>query len=93
ERPSYVSLGPVFATKIKPTAEPVGLEYVRQGTGELADTGIGNVAIGGITLDNVEEVLKAGAGAIAVCAAVTEAADPTAVCRALKQKISAFNKE
>jgi len=93
ERPTYVSLGPVFATKIKPSAEPVGLEYVRQGTEELADTGIGNVAIGGITLDNVEEVLKAGAGAIAVCAAVTEAADPTTACRALKQKISAFNKE
>ena len=93
ERPSYVSLGPVFATKIKPSAEPVGLDYVRQGTEELADTGIGNVAIGGITLDNVEEVLKAGAGAIAVCAAVTEAADPTAACRALKQKISAFKKD
>jgi len=93
ERPTYVSLGPVFVTKIKPSAEPVGLDYVRQGTEELADTGIGNVAIGGITLDNVEEVLKAGAGAIAVCAAVTEVADPTAACRALKQKISAFNKE
>lgn len=93
EWPTYVSLGPIFATKTKPSAEPVGLEYVRQGTEELADTGIGNVAIGGITLENVEEVLKAGAGAIAVCAAVIEAADPTAACRALKQKISAFNKE
>jgi len=93
ERPTYVSLGPVFATKIKPSAEVVGVDYVRQGTGKLADTGIGNVAIGGITLDNVEEVLKAGAGAIAGCAAVTEAADPTAATRALKQKISAFNKE
>jgi len=93
ERPTYVSLGPVFATKTKPSAEPVGLDYVRQGTEELVDTGIGNVAIGGITLDNVEEVLKAGAGAIAVCAAVTEAAEPTAACQTLKQKINAFNKE
>ncbi|MBA7714721.1 Thiamine-phosphate synthase [subsurface metagenome] len=93
ERPTYVSLGPVFATKTKPTAEPVGIDYVRQATERLADTGIGNVAIGGITLDNVEEVLSAGARTIAVCAAVTEAADPTAACRALKQKIDAFNKE
>jgi len=91
--PAYVSLGPVFATKTKPTAEPVGLDYVKRGTEKLADTGIGHVAIGGITLDNIEEVLEAGAGTIAVCAAVTEAADPTAVCRALKQKISAFKKD
>jgi thiamine-phosphate pyrophosphorylase len=91
DHPSYVSLGPVFATRTKPTAEPVGLDYVRQATGELADTGIGNVAIGGITLDNVEEVLNAGAGAIAVCAAVTETSDPTAACRALKQKVTAFS--
>ncbi|MHC4462101.1 MAG: thiamine phosphate synthase [Planctomycetota bacterium] len=93
EHPTYVSFGPVFATKIKPSAKPVGLEYVREGTEKLGDTGVGHVAIGGVTLDNVEEVLKAGAGAIAVCAAVTEAADPRAACRALKQKISAFNKE
>jgi len=91
ERPAYVSLGPVFATGTKPTAEPVGLDYVRQGTKELADTGIGHVAIGGITLDNVEEVLNAGAKAIAVCSAVTEVADPTTTCRALKEKITAFS--
>jgi len=93
EHPTYVSLGPVFATTTKPTAEPVGLDYIRQGTKELADTGIGHVAIGGITLDNVEDVLEAGAKAIAVCSAATEAADPTAACRALKGKIMAFNRE
>jgi len=90
ELATYVSLGPVFSTGTKPTAEPVGLDYVKQGVKELTDTGIGHVAIGGITLDNVEEVLNAGAKAIAVCSAVTEAADPTAACRALKQKITAF---
>ena len=45
EYPSYVSLGPVFATKIKPTAEPVGLDYVRQGTEKLADTGICQLSV------------------------------------------------
>jgi len=93
ERPTYVSLGPVFATKTKPTVEPVGIDYVRQGTERLADTGIGNVAIGGITLDNVEEVLSTGARTIAVCAVVTEAADPTTTCKELKEKISAFKKK
>jgi thiamine-phosphate pyrophosphorylase len=93
EYPAYVSLGPVFSTGTKPSAEPVGLDYVRQGTKELADTGIGHVAIGGITLDNVKDVLEAGARAIAVCAAATEVDDPTAACRALKEKIAAFSKE
>jgi len=90
ERPTYAALGPVFATETKPTAEAVGLDYVRQATGILADTGICNVAIGGITLDNVEDILKAGAKAIAVCAAVTKASDPAAACGAMKEKIMAF---
>ncbi|GAI57472.1 unnamed protein product, partial [marine sediment metagenome] len=81
--PTYVSLGPVFSTGTKPTAEPVGLGYVKQATEILGRTGIGHVAIGGITLDNVEDVLNAGARAIAVCSAVIEAADPTAACKAL----------
>jgi thiamine-phosphate pyrophosphorylase len=92
ERPTYAALGPVFATETKPTAEAVGLDYVRQATERLDDTGICNVAIGGITLDNVEDVLRAGAKAIAVCAAVTKASDPARACRALKEKIAAFDK-
>ena len=92
ERPTYAALGPVFTTETKPTAEAVGLDYVRQATGILADTGIGNVAIGGIKLDNVEDVLRAGAKAIAVCAAVTKAGNPAAACRVLKEKIAAFKK-
>jgi thiamine-phosphate pyrophosphorylase len=87
-----VSLGPVFSTGTKPTAEPVGLDYVRDAIKELADTGVASVAIGGVTLDNVERVVQAGAGRIAVCSAVTEAKDPAAACRALKQKIAAFKK-
>jgi len=90
--PTYVSLGPVFATATKPTAEPVGLDYVRQAMGKLAGTGIGSVAVGGITLDNVEDVLSAGAERVAVCSAVTEAGDATAACRALKEKITAFER-
>ena len=87
ENPTYVALGPVFATGTKPAVPAVGLEYVRGAQDVLASTGVGHVAIGGITLDNVEEVLKAGARAIAVCAAVMKAADPAAACGALKEKI------
>ncbi len=93
ERPTYAALGPVFATATKPTAPAVGLDYVRQAKEILDGTGIGNVAIGGITMDNVEEVLEAGADAIAVCASVTKAADPAKACRALKEKITTFKSD
>jgi thiamine-phosphate pyrophosphorylase len=89
EHPVYVGLGPVFPTKTKPTADAVGLDYIRQAKNILTDTGIGHVAIGGITPDNVEEVLNAGAESIAVCSAVTEAGDPEAACKAMKAKIAA----
>jgi thiamine-phosphate pyrophosphorylase len=92
ESPAYVSLGPVFATKTKPAVKAVGLDYIRQAKDVLAEARIASLAIGGITLDNVEEVLKAGATAIAVCSAVAEVADPASMCRALKQKIGDFDK-
>jgi thiamine-phosphate pyrophosphorylase len=93
ELPTYVSLGPVFSTGTKPAAKPVGLDYVKQATEILADIGIGHAAIGGITPDNVGQVLSAGAAAIAVGLAITEAGDPTAACRALKEKITALSKD
>jgi len=93
EHLTYVGLGPVFATPTKPGADAVGLEYVTGATQELADTGIAHVAIGGVTTDNVEQVLGAGAECIAVCSAVTHAGDPAAACRIFKEKIKAFRKD
>ena len=87
---TYVGLGPVFTTPTKPTAEAVGLEYVRQATKVLNDTAITGVAIGGINLDNTEKVINAGATALAVCRAVTHTKNPTQACRQLKQKILAL---
>ena len=92
DNPAYVSLGPVFATPTKPDIETVGLDYVKKGVEMLGDTGIGHVAIGGITPENVGQVLAAGARVIAVCSAAASAADPAAVCRRLKVEITQFNK-
>ncbi|MEJ2649534.1 MAG: thiamine phosphate synthase, partial [Sedimentisphaerales bacterium] len=90
EQPTYVSLGPVFSTGTKPSAQPVGLEYVRNGTAFLKEEAIGHAAIGGITEENIAQVLEAGASCIAVSKAVIEAADPAAACRSLRQKITAY---
>jgi thiamine-phosphate pyrophosphorylase len=90
ELPTYVSLGPVFATPTKPETKPVGIDYVKQALPILAGTGIYSVAIGGITLENIDAVLRAGAQTIAVSSAVAASPDPTAVCGNLKGKITAF---
>jgi thiamine-phosphate pyrophosphorylase len=84
-RPSYIALGAVFptTTKVMPTA-PQGLRrlarYVR-----LLDGVVPLVAIGGIDLQVLPEVLATGVGCAAVVRAVTEAADPAAAVSALQQ--------
>ena len=90
ELPTYVSLGPIFPTPTKPNIEPVTLDYLKQALPILSDTGVHHVAIGGITADNIDTVLKAGAKTIAVSSAVTSSPDPTAACKKLKGKIAAF---
>lgn len=88
----YVGVGPVFPTGTKPKVQAVGLDYVRQAAALAKKAGIVPVAIGGITLQNVDDVLAAGAEAIAVCSAVANAPDPTAASRKLKEKITAYSK-
>lgn len=88
--PTYVSLGPIFATGTKPTLEPVGLEYVKKGTEFLSNTGTGHAAIGGITIENIDQVLKAGARTIAVCAAITKTDEPAAACSKFKEAVTGF---
>jgi thiamine-phosphate pyrophosphorylase len=84
-RPSYIALGAVFptTTKVMPTA-PQGLKrlarYVR-----LLDGVVPLVAIGGIDLQVLPQVLATGVGCAAVVRAVTEAADPAAAVSALQQ--------
>jgi len=85
--PTYVALGPAFATPTKSTIDVAGLDYIQKGLGALDGTGISHVAIGGITADNVERIIAAGARRIAVCSAVTASSDPAEACRKLKDRI------
>jgi thiamine-phosphate pyrophosphorylase len=63
-RPDYVAIGPVFGTVSKVNPEPVvGLDGVREAR---ALTTRPLVAIGGITSENAQSVLEAGADAVAV---------------------------
>jgi len=88
QMPAYVGLGPINATPTKPNAQPVGLEYIKDAVQYLDQTGIGHVAIGGISIENVDSVIKAGAKAVAVCRAVIDSGDPEKECKLLKQRIA-----
>ncbi|MRR37931.1 thiamine phosphate synthase [bacterium] len=66
----YISTGPVYPTPTKPGRAAVGLEYVREAAQNLD---IPAVAIGGIDLTNIDDVLAAGAKTIGVVRACTDA--------------------
>ena len=77
----YVAFGPVFPTTTKQTsAAPIGVEGVRRFR-LVAGVDAVLVAAAGITLETAHEILKAGADAVAVSAALFRAADPAAEFR------------
>ncbi|HEX4125059.1 MAG TPA: thiamine phosphate synthase [Tepidisphaeraceae bacterium] len=80
----YIGVGSVFRSATKPREILPGLEYARQIAAEIP---IPAIAIAGITLQNVDEVLKTGVRSIAVCAAVMEQDDIAAAARAMKERL------
>jgi thiamine-phosphate pyrophosphorylase len=87
QRPHYVGVGAVFTTSTKQQVEVCGLDYVEQATEFLQNKSIDAVAIGGITLENVDKVLAAGAKRIAVSSCVCLAKNPADVCKKFKEKL------
>ncbi len=85
EKPDYIGAGPVFFTKTKVNAiPPVGTDFIRKiGSG----TNLPIVAIGGINAENMEEVIAAGADAIAVCSAILSADNVKAATEKLVKQI------
>lgn len=82
--PAYIAIGPVYATPTKPGSPPVTLEYVRWAA---ANVTIPWFAIGGITLDNLDEVLAAGARRICVVSAILNAPDIAKACQQFKSRL------
>lgn len=70
----YIAVGPIFATSSKANPDPiVGPEFIRR-VRPLTRKPI--VAIGGITLERVHEVLSAGADSLAVISDILRAREP-----------------
>lgn len=82
--PAYVAIGPVYATGTKPGAKPVTLEYVRWAA---RNVGIPWFAIGGINLNNLDDVLAAGAHRICVVSAILNAKGVSEACQSFRHRL------
>jgi len=74
----YVAVGSMFPTGTKPDFQLVGPELIGKLRGEI---GVPLIGIGGITHDNVTQVIRAGADGVAVISAVCGAPNPEAATR------------
>ncbi len=81
----YFCAGPVWVTPTKPGRPATGLGLLDHVAGTRPARPW--FAIGGISLDRLEEVLAAGATRVVVVRAITEADDPAAATRAFARRL------
>ena len=80
--PDYIGIGPVHPTATKPDADPT---LGPQMTGQIAKASpLTSVAIGGITPQNLPELLDSGAENFCVVSAVNASTDPATAIRDLQ---------
>lgn len=84
EGASYVGVGPTFPSATKTFETFAGLDFIRQA---MEMTTLPAFALGGITAENIEQVVAAGACRVAVSQAICAAEDPRGVAKALKRAI------
>lgn len=80
----YIAIGPVYPTGTKPTAKAVTLQYVRWAE---ANVSVPWFAIGGINLQNLDEVLAAGARRICIVSAILNADDVAKACAEFRRRL------
>lgn len=82
----YIGFGPIFATASKRNPDPiVGVERLRA---VCASTKVPVVAIGGVSLARVPELVAAGARAVAIIAAVNQAPDIRAAALTVQEQFA-----
>ncbi|MGR3310815.1 MAG: thiamine phosphate synthase [Candidatus Brocadiales bacterium] len=86
---NYISAGPVYATKTKPHEPAVGLGYIDEVAREIETPFF---AIGSITIENLEDVLRAGASRVAACSAIIGSRNIAGTTRMFKDKLLQFCK-
>lgn len=86
----YLGFGPVFTTTTKDAGHPRGVEQITLVRRAVA---LPILAIGGITLENAGEAVRAGADGVAVISAVLSAQDIAAAATAMIRQIGKALKE
>ena len=84
EAPEYIGFGPLFATPTKPDYHPIGVDEIRR-VHELVELPI--FCIGGIKLENLDQVLAAGARRVVIVSGILQAADIAGYCREVKARL------
>jgi thiamine-phosphate pyrophosphorylase len=85
----YISVGPVFKSPTKPELKPIGIEMLRRIT-KMSRKDV--VAIGGINLYNLEDVLSSGVNSVAMVSAVLSYKNPGARVRVFRERINNYEK-
>lgn len=85
EGADYIGFGPVYPTTSKDDAGPVtGIELLKEAVNAIS---IPIIAIGGVTVENTPEVIRAGSQGIAVISAVCCQENPEQATRDLSQAL------
>jgi thiamine-phosphate pyrophosphorylase len=86
EGADYIGFGPIFATPTKPDYQPIGLKDIKQAHLEI---NLPIFCIGGIKIDNLEQVISAGAHRVAIVSGLLKAPDIAEYARACKKLLIA----
>lgn len=89
EGADYIGFGPIFPTPTKPDYSPVGLEEIRK---VYEAVRIPIFCIGGIKLDNLPEVIEAGARRVVIVSGLLQAKDIAAYGQAAKKLLNRRSK-
>ena len=85
EGADYIGFGPIFATPTKPDYPPVGLNEIQKVHDAVR---LPTFCIGGIKLDNLPEVIEAGARRVVIVSGLLQATDIPAYGRAAKKLLT-----
>ncbi|HET9857720.1 MAG TPA: thiamine phosphate synthase [Chthoniobacterales bacterium] len=81
EGADYIGFGPIFATPTKPDYQPIGLTGIKRVHNEVT---VPIFCIGGIKIDNLGQLIAAGAKRVAIVSGLLKATDIANYARACK---------
>lgn len=84
----YCGIGPIFATATKPDRPVRGIAYLQAYLADDLLAGVPHLAIGGITLATIGQIVASGGRGVAVSSCVCGSPEPGEVCR---QLVAAFD--